>query len=121
MTAKKQLADDMDSAKENEFSFEDALRDLERIVGQLENGSLGLEQSLKEYEVGVKRLRQCHQKLEMFERRVELLTGFTADGTPVTEPFGDAVDASLEEKQANRSTRRSSKKTDLEQRDGGLF
>jgi exodeoxyribonuclease VII small subunit len=78
-----------------EIPFEEALRDLEGIVERLESGSLGLEQSLRDYEQGVKRLRQCHERLQAFERRVEILTGFNAAGEPVTEPF-PANDGSLE-------------------------
>ncbi len=100
-------------------SFEDALKDLERIVSQLESGTLGLEQSLAEYEKGVRRLRQCHQKLEAFERKIEILTGFDATGETVTDSF-DENQATLEEKQANRGVRRSAKRGPASEA-GGLF
>jgi exodeoxyribonuclease VII small subunit len=70
-------------------SFEQALTVLEQIVHDLEEGRLGLAESLARYEEGVKLLRQCHGLLEQAERRIELVTGMDATGNPVTEPFDD--------------------------------
>ncbi|MEN9980177.1 MAG: exodeoxyribonuclease VII small subunit, partial [candidate division WOR-3 bacterium] len=44
---------------EEKIDFEQALAELEKIVKQLENGSLPLEQSLALFERGVKLARQC--------------------------------------------------------------
>ena len=71
------------------ISFEKALATLEQIVHELEEGRLGLAESLARYEEGVKLLRQCHGLLQQAERRIELLTGVDAAGNPVTEPFDD--------------------------------
>lgn len=54
--------------------FESALAELETLVGQLEDGSLTLEQSLELFERGVSLSRYCHGKLEDAERRLEVLT-----------------------------------------------
>jgi len=67
--------------------FEEALEQLEEIVRELEEGEIGLEESLKRYEDGVKLLRQCYGILEKAERRIELVTGVGDDGQPTTEPF----------------------------------
>ncbi len=98
-------------------------RNSKRSLPRLESGSLGLDQSLKEYELGVRRLRQCHQRLESFERKIELLTGFDAQGNAVTEPFEESPTESLDEKQASRARRRSAKRADRSDRDEpqGLF
>ncbi len=111
------------STSHAEPTFEEALKELEAIVTRLESGSLGLDQSLKEYELGVRRLRQCHQRLESFERKIELLTGFDAQGNAVTEPFEESPTESLDEKQASRARRRSAKRADRSDRDEpqGLF
>ena len=45
-------------------SFEQALASLEQIVHDLEEGRLGLAESLARYEEGVKLLKQCHGLLE---------------------------------------------------------
>ena len=86
-------------------TFEQSLEQLEQIVRQLEEGELGLSESLERYEAGVRHLRQCHQALEVAERKIELLVGVDAAGNPVTEPF-DEGDMTLEEKAAARTQRR---------------
>jgi len=75
---------DSDAKFEN-LSFEDALTQLERIVRSLDAGQSNLETSLDDYEKGVKLLRHCHATLQNAERRIEILKGVSADGTPMTE------------------------------------
>ncbi|HEY6507541.1 MAG TPA: exodeoxyribonuclease VII small subunit [Vicinamibacterales bacterium] len=53
--------------------FETAIAELERIVKQLEDGDLALEASLQLYERGVQLSRYCHGRLEVAERRIEIL------------------------------------------------
>lgn len=53
--------------------FETAIAELERIVKQLEDGDLALEASLQLYERGVQLSRYCHSRLEVAERRIEIL------------------------------------------------
>ncbi|MCR4412428.1 MAG: exodeoxyribonuclease VII small subunit [Thermoguttaceae bacterium] len=91
------------------MNFEDALARLEAIVRDLEEGSLGLDDSLARYEEGVKLLRQCHEMLQRAERRIEMLTGVDADGNPVTTALDDQA-LSLDEKADRRSRRRSAAK-----------
>lgn len=94
-------------------SFEESFATLEAIVRQLEDGSLGLTQSLARYEEGIRCLKVCHETLRQAERRVELVTGVAADGTPVTATF-DEGDLSLDEKAQQRSRRRSKGDGDTE-------
>ena len=54
-------------------SFEISLKDLEKIVSELEKGDLPLEAQLKSFEKGVSLSRECMKRLEEVERRVELL------------------------------------------------
>jgi len=81
-------------------------------VRDLEEGRLGLAESLARYEEGVKLLKQCHGLLERAERRIELLTGVDEAGNPVTEPFDDRATLPTESKEPIRSRRggKSSKK-----------
>lgn len=88
-------------------SFEKALAELEIIVERLEDGEIGLAESLAQYEQGVKLLKQCYQLLESAERRIELLSGQDADGNPVTTPLDDEA-LTLDDKARARSRRRSS-------------
>ncbi len=92
---------------EEALDFEEAMEQLQRIVHDLEEGEVGLDESLRQYERGVKLLRRCHDLLEGAQRRIELLGGVDAQGNPVATPFDDSADASLEEKARNRGRRRS--------------
>jgi exodeoxyribonuclease VII small subunit len=95
------------NSAETELSFEQALARLEQIARDLEDGNLGLEESLTCYEEGVKRLKTCHRMLAQAERKIELLSGVDAQGNPITQPFDDEA-TTLEEKAEGRSRRRSS-------------
>jgi len=67
-------------------SFEAQLATLERIVRELERGDLPLEQSLELFEQGVKLSRECQERLNEAERRIEvLLRG--GDGSTIAVPF----------------------------------
>lgn len=87
-------------------SFEESLEELEKIVAELESGKLGLSDALERYEQGVKHLKSCQQLLERAERKIELLSGVDADGNPITQPFDEGDDDSLEAKAAARGQRR---------------
>ena len=54
-------------------SFEDSLAELEKIVGKLEQGDLALEDSLELFEKGVRLSRECQERLNQAERRIEVL------------------------------------------------
>ncbi|MEZ5344092.1 MAG: exodeoxyribonuclease VII small subunit [Pyrinomonadaceae bacterium] len=58
---------------DNKKTFEDSLHKLESIVGQLEDGDLSLEESLKLFEDGIKLSRECQERLSKAERRIEVL------------------------------------------------
>lgn len=61
-------------------TFESSLNELERIVKQLEDGDMPLEESLKLFEAGVRLSRECRERLTNAERRIEVLIK-EADGT----------------------------------------
>jgi exodeoxyribonuclease VII small subunit len=54
-------------------TFETSLEELERIVRELEQGELTLENSLELFEQGVKLSRECQDRLTQAERRIEIL------------------------------------------------
>lgn len=54
-------------------TFESSLEELERIVRQLEQGELTLEKSLELFEQGVTLSRDCQERLNQAERRIEIL------------------------------------------------
>ena len=55
------------------MSFEDALARLEAIVYQLESGSLPLEESIKQFEEGMRLSKTCGDKLSDAENKIEQL------------------------------------------------
>ncbi len=58
----------------SEIKFEEALKKLEKIVGDLEAGKLPLDESLKKYEEGIKLVQSCSKILETAQKKVEVLT-----------------------------------------------
>jgi exodeoxyribonuclease VII small subunit len=68
-------------------SFEQALRELDEILRDLEDGTTSLEDALARYERGVTLLRQCYSQLQDAEQRVRLLAGVTDDGAADLRPF----------------------------------
>jgi len=74
--------------------FEASLADLEKVVRDLEEGNLGLDEALARYEYGVRLVRGCHGQLRGAEQRILVLTGLAEDGTPVTAPFAHEATAS---------------------------
>ena len=59
----------------DDLNLEEALEDLEQIVGRLEDGKLSLEESLVLFERGIRLVRLCSARLESAEQRIECLTG----------------------------------------------
>lgn len=58
---------------EKKKTFEASLQELEKIVRKLEDGDLPLEDSLRLFEDGVRLSRQCQERLDQAERRIEIL------------------------------------------------
>ena len=56
------------------LSFEQALAELEKIVGALESGQTPLEESIRIYERGAALKNHCESKLEAARLRVEKIT-----------------------------------------------
>lgn len=69
-----------------EERFEEALKKLEDIVGELEGGDIPLDKSLAKYEEGVRLIRLCQKKLQEARKRIEILVK-TKDGKIKIEPF----------------------------------
>jgi exodeoxyribonuclease VII small subunit len=78
------------ATKTRQKSFESQLRELEKIVEELEKGELPFEESLKAFEKGIQLYRKCHKALEEGEKKVELLLeAYEENGEEKiqTEPF----------------------------------
>lgn len=55
------------------LTFESALEQLQQTVKKLESGELSLDQSLAQFEDGVRLSRLCQEQLSAAEQRVEIL------------------------------------------------
>lgn len=64
-----------------EMSFEDAMQELEQVVGQLERGDVPLEASIKLYERGAALKKRCEKKLKEAEEKVASIT-LDGEGNP---------------------------------------
>jgi exodeoxyribonuclease VII small subunit len=64
--------------------FEQALDELEQLVGKLEHGDLPLEEALRSFERGVELTRRCQSALKAAQQRVEILLRRDASPRPFT-------------------------------------
>jgi|SRR5580704_9204008 exodeoxyribonuclease VII small subunit len=100
-------------------TFEAGLAELQNLVRELEEGSLGLDESIARFERGISILRRCYQALEQAEQKIELLTGFDRDGNPVTAPFdGTATLDAADGVPARRPAKTARKKTEPDAQPG---
>jgi exodeoxyribonuclease VII small subunit len=67
-------------------SFEDALAELERIIADVENGEIGLEDSLVKHERGNFLIQYCRGVLDSAEKQIEMLSK-APDGSLQSEPM----------------------------------
>lgn len=58
---------------EKKGSFEETIKELEKIATELENGDLSLEDSVSKFEEGMKLSKQCNDLLENAEKRITIL------------------------------------------------
>lgn len=72
----------------DEISFEEAFERLQTTIQTLEEGGLSLEDSIKQFEIGMRLANLCGQMLDDAEMKVSrLLAGSesTGDGLPLIE------------------------------------
>ena len=72
-------------------TFEQSMKQLERIVQELEGGDLPLEKAIKKFEEGMKLTKFCSQKLDDTEKKVSILLK-NAEGRIVEKPFNSEDD-----------------------------
>lgn len=78
------------SERQGEETYDAIVARLERVVGELESGQLGLEQSIERFAEGIRLARDASRKLDEAERRVEVLVRGASgeDETAPLEPSG---------------------------------
>ena len=77
-------------SQSQDLKYEDALKRLEKLVGELDKSELDLETRLKKFEDGTKLARLLLKKLEQAKKKVQLLVK-THVGEAELVPFDDDV------------------------------
>lgn len=54
--------------------FEASLKELEKIVRELESGEVNLDESLKRFEKGIELYKKCRVTLESAEKKIKILS-----------------------------------------------
>ena len=65
------------SEKKKQLSFEEALKNLEKIVDELNNGEMELEKAILAYEEGIKLKNICEARLKNAQERIEIIKNET--------------------------------------------
>ncbi|MDE2423004.1 MAG: exodeoxyribonuclease VII small subunit [Betaproteobacteria bacterium] len=63
----------MSKAKTN-LTYEEAVKELESLLSQLESGQLPLEQAIETYRRGAELIRFCQEQLKDAEQKIHILT-----------------------------------------------
>ena len=72
----------MAAPEPDKMTFEQAIEELESIIGRIEQGKIGLAESLAEYQRGAALLKRCRGVLEVAEQQIEKLS---------VEPTGESA------------------------------
>ncbi|MBX9970223.1 exodeoxyribonuclease VII small subunit [Priestia aryabhattai] len=70
-------------ATNKEYTFEEAMEQLETIVNKLEEGDVPLEEAIQQFQEGMTLSKFCHDRLQHIEKQMETI--LHEDGT--LEPF----------------------------------
>ncbi|WEZ18322.1 exodeoxyribonuclease VII small subunit [Bacillus subtilis] len=64
----------MTDVKKNEnMTFEEAIKGLESIVSKLEEGDVPLEQAINYFQEGMALSKMCHEKLQKVEKQMDFI------------------------------------------------
>jgi exodeoxyribonuclease VII small subunit len=67
-------------------TFEQSMKQLERIVQELEEGDLPLEKAIKKFEEGMRLTQLCSEKLDETEKKISILLK-NSEGQLTEKPF----------------------------------
>lgn len=68
------------------ITFEDNMKRLEQIADRIENGEMGIEETIKLFEEGKKLAQECQEYLNGAELKINKLIGETGDRTEEFQP-----------------------------------
>ena len=80
-------------------TFEQAMKQLEQIVQDLESGDMPLEKAIKTFEDGIQLSKFCSEKLDETEKRITILIQ-DSDGKLSEAPFSGKNDELAEDDEA---------------------
>jgi exodeoxyribonuclease VII small subunit len=69
----------------NASTFEDAYRELQRVIAQLDDGGLALEDAVRLFERGQELVKRCQRIVDEAELRVTRLAAEPTQAAPVNE------------------------------------
>jgi exodeoxyribonuclease VII small subunit len=84
-----------ESATKPEISFEAALTQLEKIVEEMDDDALPLEELIVRYSEGTKLVKVCEERLATVEKKIEIISR-SATGEPRLQDFEPAAAAAAE-------------------------
>lgn len=73
----------------NPGSFEERLQQVENLISGIESGKLSLEESLRQYETGMKTLAGLEEELKEVNRRLTVLRDGKEQEVPAGEEHAD--------------------------------
>ena len=68
------MAEKKDKNQVSKLNFEQAIGELTKLVGSIEQGDIPLENSIKQYEKGMSLIKHCRQILKSAEERIEKIS-----------------------------------------------
>ena len=115
-----------------EKTFEENIREIETIISSMERGAFNLDDSVKNYEKGMKLIQECSRKLAAAEKSLKLIEKRVSgayeekdleehqkqDGSETLEAFREKVEQKKKKKEAREIKKEEASKPD-EQEDGG--
>ncbi len=72
--------------KKSELTFEAAMTQLEKIVTEMDDDTLPLEQLIVRYAEGTRLMKVCEERLAAVEKKIEIISR-TTSGEPKIETF----------------------------------
>jgi len=72
-TAKSKISSTEDAGSENpQPNYEQAVAELEKLIGEMESGKLSLETNLASYKRGTELIKLCQRLLDQVEQQVKI-------------------------------------------------
>ena len=68
------MAEKKDKNQVSKLNFEQAIGELTKLVGSIEQGDIPLENSIKQYEKGMSLIKHCRQILKSAEERIKKIS-----------------------------------------------